>query len=116
MILALPSWFALFYLLTSTPPHLGNRWLFYALIVSSLTGTIMPGVAFFNRLFAVDGGVGFQVIVRESLLVGLYTAVVLWLNKGQVLTLGLGLVIALGMLLAEGLIRLRSRSKWDPEK
>ena len=34
-------------------------------------------------------------------MIGLYTATLLWLNKGQILTFGLALILAVGLILVE---------------
>jgi hypothetical protein len=55
-------------------------------------------------------------IVRESLWVGVYFAALIWLNKGQVLTLSLAVLLAVGLIMVELLLRLRARSEWHPGK
>lgn len=114
LILEVPGWTILVYMMTRTEPTLGNRWLFYLLVVAAVTGTVLPVVALINQIFGFKGPLTFDTVVRESMMVGVYAAALLWLNKGQFLSLGLGLVLALGMTTAEFLIRVRARSKWRP--
>lgn len=113
-LLAIPGWFGLVYLMTQTIPDLGNRWLFYVSIVFALTGTSIPLVAFLNRVIRFQGPVSFETIIRESTMIGTFTGILIWLNKGQVLSFGLGLILAVGLLLIELLLRLRNRSEWHP--
>lgn len=115
LILAIPGWVLLIYLVTQTVPELTNRWLFYVAIVLSITGSSFPVVAYLNRIIKPFGPATFDIIIREGIMVGLYTATLLWLNKGQILTIGLALIMAVGLILVEILIRLRSRSEWHPE-
>lgn len=111
-----PGWGGLIYLMTQTKPSLGNRWLFFCAIVVAITGTAAPAVALLNRLFSGQTPVRFSMIVRESLWVGIFVAALVWLNKGQVISLGLVLVLAVGFILAEFLLRMRARSEWHPGK
>lgn len=115
LILAIPGWVLLIYLVTQTVPELTNRWLFYVAIVLSITGSSFPVVAYLNRIIKPFGPATFEIIIREGIMIGLYTAALLWLNKGQILTFGLALILAVGLILVEILIRLRSRSEWHPE-
>ena len=115
LLLAIPGWFGLIYLMTSTIPDLGNRWLFYISLVCAITGTAVPIVAYLNRVAAPFGPATFDIIVRESLLVGIYAGALLWLNKGQVLSFGLALILAVGLILVELLLRFRYRSEWHPD-
>lgn len=115
LILAIPGWSGLIYLMTSTIPDLGNRWFFYISLVCAITGTVVPIVAYLNRVATPFGPATFEIIARESLLAGIYTGVLLWLNKGQVLSFGLALILAIGLILVELLLRFRYRSEWHPD-
>jgi hypothetical protein len=97
-----------------TLPKLWPRWWFFFFIVLAITGMLLPLVAFLNRRFPTDPGVGRSVLIREASLAGIYTATLVWLQLGRVLTLGLGLLLAAGLVLVEFLIRLREKGRWDP--
>jgi len=114
-ILAVPGWITLIYLVTQTVPDLSNRWMFYVAIVITVTGSSLPGVAYLNRIIKPFGPATYEIIIREGILVGLYCAILLWLNKGQILTLGLALILFVGLVLVELLVRLRNRSEWHPD-
>ena len=114
--LGLPGWFGLIYLMTRTVPDLTNRWLFFIALVVALTGTSLPIVAYLNRVFHPLGPANFEIVVREATLVGLYAGILIWLNKGQVLSAGLAIILAVGMVLIEILLRLRFRSQWHPDQ
>lgn len=114
MLVGFSGWGGLVYLMQGPEPTLGPRWLFYCAIIFAITGTAAPGVTLLNRLFSTRTPVSFGMIVRESLWVGIYIAALVWLNKGQVMTLGLAIVLAVGLILIEFLLRLRARSEWHP--
>ena len=116
LLLALPGWIWLIYLTTQTLPNLGNRWMFFAAAVIAVSGTSLPLVAYLNRIITPFGAATFDIIVREATLIGIYAGILLWLNKGQVLTIGLVIILLIGFILVELLIRLRKRSEWHPEE
>ena len=113
--LGVPGWIGLVYLMTRTIPDLGNRWLFFIAVVVAITGTAVPIVAYLNRVFVPLGPANFEIVVRESTMLGVYAGILLWLNKGQVLSIGLAIILAVGLVLIELLLRLRYRSQWHPE-
>ena len=114
LILGLPGWIGLIYLMTQTIPDLGNRWLFFITLEFAITGAALPIVAYLNRVATPFGPATFEIVVRESTMVGIYLGVLLWLNKGQVLSFGLAIILAVGLILIELLLRLRYRSEWHP--
>jgi len=116
LILGIPGWFGLIYLMTQTIPDLGNRWLFYIALVSAAAGTAIPIIAYLNRVVTPFGPATFEIVVRESIMVGIYFGILLWLNKGQILSIGLAVILAVGLLLIESLLRFRYRSEWHPDR
>jgi O-antigen/teichoic acid export membrane protein len=116
ILLAFPGWFGLAYLMTQTVPDLGNRWLFYVALVFALTGISIPFVAYLNRVIRWLGPASFEIIIRESTMIGIFAGILIWFNKGQVLSFGLGLILAIGLLLIELLLRFRNKSEWHPEE
>ena len=116
LVLSIPGLIWLIYLMTSTLPSLGNRWMFFAASVLVVSGLSLPLIAYLNRIIQPFGSANFESVVRESTTLGLYIGILLWLNKGQVLSLGLALILAIGFILVELLIRLRNRSQWQPDQ
>jgi hypothetical protein len=88
--------------------------MFFVAAVFAVTGTAVPLVAYLNRIIKPFGPATFEMIVRESTLIGVYAGSLIWLNKGQVLTYGLAIILGVGLFIVELLIRLRSRSEWHP--
>jgi hypothetical protein len=115
LILAIPGWFWVLYLVTQTLPGLGNRWMFFIAAVLTVTGTSLPLVAYLNRFIQPFGPANFEIVVREATFLGVYCGILLWLNKGQVLSWGLALILGIGLGLIELLIRLRNKSRWYPD-
>ena len=74
----------------------------------------MPLVAYLNRIVKPFGPATYEMIVRESTIIGVYAGILIWLNKGQILTYGLAIILGIGFLIVESLIRLRTRSEWHP--
>lgn len=74
----------------------------------------MPLVAYLNRIIKPFGPATYEMIVRESTIIGVYAGILIWLNKGQILTYGLAIILGIGLLIVELLIRLRTRSEWHP--
>ena len=101
-----------FWLLLNTVPTTGPRWLFFFSWFLALTGTMLPFVAFLNRRFQGNVPAPQNVIVRQSIWIGLYGSLLAWLQIGRVVTMALALFIGFGILLLEWFIRLRERSQW----
>lgn len=114
IVLSLLGWAGMWYLMTRTSPTLWPRWLFFFFLVLAVTGSVLPLVAFLNRRFSAQAPFSFGIVVRESLWVGVWVAILVWLNKGDVLSLGLALVLGAGFLLGEVLLRVRHKSRWRP--
>jgi hypothetical protein len=113
-ILAGTGWLGLAFLIISTLPTLGPRWLFFFFSVLAVTGIFLPVLAFLNLRFPSNPEARRYVIVREASLVGVYAATLTWLQLGRVLTFGLGFLIAIGLILVEFLLRLRDKGRWEP--
>jgi len=88
--------------------------MFFVAAVFAITGTSIPLVAYLNRIVRPFGPATYEMIVRESTIIGVYAGILIWLNKGQILTYGLAIILGIGLLIVELLIRLRTRSEWHP--
>jgi hypothetical protein len=116
ILLIVLGWAGLFLLLNFTLPTLWPRWGFFALIVLALTGTTLPISFTLNRVFPSNPPVEPAVIVRQSLWVGVYFAVLAWLSVGRILNFSIGLWLALGIVAIEYLIRVREVVSSAPPK
>ena len=103
----------LYSLINFTLPTLLPRWGFFFLATLALTGTALPITYFLHRRFAASIPVA-NIITRQSLLVGVYGALLAWLQLGKVANLSIVIGLALGLIAIETLIRLREKSQWIP--
>lgn len=105
--------YALLYALISTVPPLAfPRWLFFILLYVAATGTALPFAWILNRRFSqrlVAGGV----MLRESMLIGLYVVTAAWLQMTRTLNTATGFFLALSLLVVELFLRLRERPAAD---
>jgi hypothetical protein len=115
-MLTLIGGIGLFFLIQSTLPTLGPRWLFFFLGVIALTGLSLPLIYFLNMRFPSDPPVEGMVILRQALWVGVFGCTVAWLQLGRVLTGGLAIILAAAFVLIEFLLRLFEKSRWNPNR
>jgi len=116
IILSIAGWGGWIYIVGFTYPTLFPRWLFYFLFVIALCGTSLPILAFLHWRFPSIPLAAGGIIVREAIWVGIFGSVVMWLQQGRVLTPALFFFLAAGFILIETLLRLRERSRWNPEE
>jgi len=95
-------------------PFVWARWGFFALGIMALTGTALPVVYFFHRRFPNDPPAAPNVIVRQSLWVGVYAATLAWLQLGRLVTLYVILALAGGLIAVEYFLRLREKANRIP--
>jgi hypothetical protein len=100
-------------LLINTVPTLGPRWLFYFFLFLALTGIGMPVSDFFNRRFPSKPRAGAEVVIRQSIWIGVYGCIIAWLQFGRILNSGLVLFLAIGMIFIELLLRMNERSRFN---
>jgi hypothetical protein len=104
----------LYWVFMKTEPNGGTRWAFFFLSILLLTGLALPVMAYFNLRFPTNPPAGVGVVVRQSILFGLYFPVLAWLQVGRVLALPMAVLLAAGLVFIEVLFRLRERSQWKP--
>jgi len=112
VILLLLGWGGLFILLNMTQPTIWPRWLFFFLVVVGCTGLALPVAVTLNRRFLSDPPPEPKVVVRQSLWFGIYAALMIWLNFGQVVSFGFAVLFLVGFTGVEVFLRLRERSRW----
>ncbi|RMF80647.1 MAG: hypothetical protein D6737_07425 [Chloroflexi bacterium] len=111
-IMMVGGWFGLYQLVTTTLPHVGQRWLFFLLVQIAVTGTAIPFVRYLNVRFTPVGNElpPGGVIVRQSLWVGLFVVAAAWLQIPRVLTLPIAFFLALSFIVIEFFLRFRERA------
>jgi hypothetical protein len=116
LLLALGGGGGFYYIVNYTTPSGGARWTLFFTAVVGLTGLALPVMAFLNRRFPSDPPVTPLIVLRQALWVGVYFPMLAWLQYGRVLTLVLALLLGGGFIIVEGLLRMRERAQWDPER
>ncbi|MGJ3239600.1 MAG: hypothetical protein ACFE0Q_12900 [Anaerolineae bacterium] len=111
------GWGGLFQLMMTTLPRIGGElWLFFGLLQLAVTGTAIPVVRFFNVRFTSlmqevpPGGV----IVRQSIWVGLFAVICVWLQIPRALSWPLMIFVALVFIVVEFFLRTRElANEWE---
>ena len=70
---------------------------------------------FLNLRFPSRPRVGAAVIVRQATWVGVYGALLIWLQQERLVSLATGLGLAIGLIAIEYLIRMREKARWQPK-
>lgn len=115
VLLSLFGWGGLAILFVITLPTLGPRWLFYFLFMCGVSGVALPVTYFINRRFMTRPPAEGGAIVRESIWVGFYACIMLWMQSGGILNPVMALALAIGFLTVEVLMRIRETSLWKPK-
>jgi hypothetical protein len=117
ILLAAIGWTGLVWLIFNSLPTVPNRWLFFLLLQIALSGTALPFVRYLHQRFARKEvpPVGYIVMVRQSIWVGLFGVVCLWLRIPRLLSIPLAVIVLAALVMVEFLLRLRERTQWQPE-
>jgi hypothetical protein len=110
IILFFGGWGGLALLVNFSLPTLWPRWGLYALIVLAGTGSSIPISYWLNKIFSTNLPTKAVVVVRESVSVGVYFALLTWLSIGRALNFPIAVWLALGLIVIEYLLRLRETS------
>jgi hypothetical protein len=105
------GWGGLILLFNYSVPTLWPRWGFFALIILAATGTATPISYWINKIIRTDPPADSRVIVRESVAVGVYFALLAWLSIGRILNFSIAAWLALGLVFIEYLLRVRETSE-----
>jgi len=110
LVLLIGGWGGLALLLNYSLPTLWPRWGFFALTVLACTGAAIPVSFWLNSVFSASPLAEPRIVLRQSIWVGIYFALLAWLQIGRALTFTLGLWLALGLVAIEYLFILRETS------
>jgi len=111
LLLLAIGWTGLYFLVATTLPTVGPRWLFFFLLTIAVTGTALPFVWLLHKRF---GPAPSAVLLRQALWVALFASLGVWLQINRALTLSLALLLGVGFILVEWFLRLLERSVWRP--
>jgi hypothetical protein len=106
LLLLISGWGGLALILNFSLPTLWPRWAFFALIVMAFTGTALPVSFLLNERLMSNPA---HVVTRQAIWVGIYAAILAWLQIGDTLNFPVALWLVLGFLAIEYLIQLRER-------
>lgn len=102
--MAVIGWPALMLVMFGTRPTIGPRWLFFFLWTLAVTGTALPFVWLLQRRFGGRRPPSPSVLLRRAMGVGLYAALMAWLQVNRSLDLSLAVLLAVGLLSFEWLL------------
>lgn len=108
--LILVGWGGLAATLYFSLPFVWSRWAFFVFIIMALTGIALPIVFYLHKRFPEEPPAESNVIIRQSLWVGVYAATLAWLQLGRLVTLYVILGLAGGLIAAEYFIRIREKA------
>jgi len=95
-------------------PTVWARWLLFFGGTLGLTGLALPATWFLNLRFPSDPPAGPYVPVRQALWVGVYGAVLAWLQQVRLVTPWTALGLAAGLVAIEYLVGMREKARWQP--
>ena len=98
----------------SLTPTVWARWLLFFGGSLGLISLALPATWFLNLRFPSDPPAGSAIIVRQAIWVGVYGALLTWLQQARLVTLWTGLGLAAGLIAIEYLIRMRENARWRP--
>jgi len=96
-------------------PTVWARWLLFFGSSLGLTSIGLPVMWFLNLRFKSEPPAGAGVIVRQSIWLGVFGAVLIWLQQVRLVTVWSSLGLAVGLIAIEYLIRMREKSRWQPK-
>ena len=95
-------------------PTVWARWLLFFGGTLGLTSLGLPATWFLNLRFPSEPPAGATVIVRQAIWVGVYGALLTWLQQERLVTVWTGLGLAVGLAAIEYLVRMRENARWHP--
>jgi hypothetical protein len=111
ILLLIVGWGGLYTLTFFSLPTVWPRWGFFALWIIALSATAIPIVYFITTRFS-SRKFEPQVMVRQSLWVGIFGATLAWLQLARLVNIYVILGLAIGFVAIESLLRLRERARW----
>jgi hypothetical protein len=109
------GWGAAAFAIFTLTPTVWARWLFFFGGTLGLTSLGLPIMWFLNLRFRSNPPAGAGVIVRQAIWVGVYGAVLVWLQQVRLVTLWSSLGLAAGLVAIEYLVRMREKARWQPK-
>ena len=108
------GWGSAAYAVFGLTPTDWARWLLFFGGTLGLTGLSLPATWFLNLRFPSEPPAGAAIILRQAIWVGVYGALLIWLQQERLVTLWTGLGLAIGLVAIEYLVRMRENARWQP--
>ncbi len=109
------GWGSAVFAIFGLTPTVWARWLLFFGGTLGLTGMALPVTWFLNLRFPSEPPAGPSVIIRQAIWVGVYGAVLVWLQQARLVTIWTALGLAVGLIAIEYLVRMRERARWQPK-
>jgi hypothetical protein len=114
LILLVIGWGSVSVAIFALTPTVWARWLLFFGGILGLTGLALPASWFLNLRFPSTPPVNSSILVRQAAWVGVYGALLTWLQQERLVSLLTGLGLAAGLVAIEYLIRMREKARWQP--
>jgi hypothetical protein len=103
------GWGGLYLLVTETRPFVGERWQFFLLLHVAVASSALPFIRYLNLRFTpiTRQPPAGDVLVRQSVWVGLFAVTCAWLQIARVLTPAVAFFVALALIVIEVFLRSR---------
>ena len=107
----------LYYLVNNEEPKAGARWALFILLYLGVVGLSLPVIRFINMRLSRDPAmVTDSIILRQSLLIGLYVTLAAWLQILRVFTPFIAGFLAFGFIVIEIFVRIRENMQFYEEE
>ena len=114
IILFIIGWGSSTFAVLTLTPTVWARWLLFFGGTLGLTSLALPATWFLNLRFPSKPPAGAAVIVRQAVWIGVYGALLTWLQQERLVTFWTGLGLAAGLGAIEYLARMRENARWQP--
>jgi hypothetical protein len=95
-------------------PTVWSRWLLFFCGSLGLISLALPVTWFLNLRFPSEPPAGPYVVLRQAIWVGVYGALLAWLQQERLVSIWTGLGLAVGLIAIEYLTRMREKARWQP--
>jgi hypothetical protein len=97
-------------------PTVWARWLLFFGSTLGLTSLALPATWFLNLRFPSNPPAGGTVVMRQAIWVGVYGALLIWLQQERLVTIWTGIGLAVGLIAIEYFVRMRENARWQPPR
>jgi hypothetical protein len=112
VVMAVASWAGLYHLVTTERPLVGQRFIFFLLLLMAVAATVIPFVRYLNmRFIPVTRPLPTSgVIVRQGVWIGLFVVICAWMQMLRALSAPIAVFLALALVVIEIFLRTRENA------